>query len=231
MKDVDGFKKEVTEHYMDIDGLVTTDKDPTTRWTGGNQLLATGIYYLLLVQNAAITIQDKANFSLAIKKCYVGPDVPVLNRNPGRHDDEAVDDYYGVCAAARYLGSPISKEIKDYGSENSYFFNNINPTNHDLHHWFGRFPGFPGFLSLCAGEEASWFQRLLLQMVIRSGCSGDSGDDIKKWLQVQVATLNAKTYINQIEVWSESFRNTYSSLGMLFMSYGGSHPFVKYNLN
>lgn len=231
MKDVQGFKQEVLAHYVDQDSLITIDRDPLARWSGGNQLLATGIFYLMLMQNGAINDQDKATFERVVRSCFVGPNTPVLNRNPGRYDDQGVDDYYGVCAAAKYLNSPISKEIEDYGSKNSYVFNNNNPTNHNLRHWFGRFPGFPAFVALSADKTPCWFARLLLQMVIRSGCTGDCDTDIKKWLQVQVALLNPEPYINQIEIWDESLKDTYPTLGHMFMSYGGSHPFVKYNLS
>src|SRR6267154_669901 len=113
------FKEQILNYYLDGDGQVTVDKNPT-KWSTGNGLLHTGLFYMILAINQILDDADKLRFRKAVDDCWVraksGHVIPgLLNRNPGRPDLEGQDDYVGVCGGSYCVRDDSASNIVIYG--------------------------------------------------------------------------------------------------------------------
>lgn len=90
--------------WFDEDGLLGTSRNPT-RWSGGNQLLDTAQYYVVLGLCESLTLQDKKNWIQAVRRCELAPGV--YQKNPGRPDEITHDDIIGVVCGSLAFKSPF----------------------------------------------------------------------------------------------------------------------------
>lgn len=209
------FKSEVLQHYLDVDGLVALDREPT-RWSTGNGLLYTGLFYTLLALNGELDEEDRARFAKAVARCEVEPGL--YNRNPGRPDWEAHDDYVGVAAASYFLKAPFAGDIVDYGEINEWCFDNTKPGELSLKAYHGRFPGRIGFYYMATGSKPGFFRRVAFSSAVKNDTTEtrrDAGEVILRWLQVQVAKDLGVCPI-ACEDWEQSFKIAWGDEATLF---------------
>lgn len=211
---------------MDEDGLVTIDRDPG-RWSTGNGLLYTGIFYTLLFLRGEALPEDVVRFSKTVYNCWQVPGV--LNRNPGRPDLESHDDYIGVMAASYHLNTPHAKIICGYGEKHWWSFNNVDPCKWALQTYHGRFPGLVGYYRMAARKPPGMLQSLMLNAKITaSACpSENASGKILTWLMTTVLEAENKPYFgDSIELWKARMKHDYKTLNGLFSTYfKPSHPF------
>lgn len=224
------FKGEVLNHYMDREGLVTIDRNPTP-WSTGNGLMHTGVFYTILFLRGEIDESDLKRFTSAVDGCWEGPlEAPIaglLERNNNREDLQAHDDYH-VMTASFLLGTYHARMVERYGSSHFWSFNNVTPGKFTLQTWHGRFPGHVGYLRLCADKKPGLFQNFLLDQSIGFNVySKDATSKILCWLKIQVAKI--KGYCkDSIEFWEEKLVDQFGSMEMVFAQYfGHNHPFAR----
>jgi hypothetical protein len=225
------FKQEILDHYLDQDLQVTVDRGPS-KWTTGNGLLHCGIFYTLLSLSNILDRDDCDRFNKAVFQCWVkSGNITVfglLNRDAGRPDHEAHDDYIGVCAASFFTHSNVSALINSYGAGNHYSYDNTNPYKFDFGSWHARFPGLIGFYRLSCSLPPGWAQTLMLLAHFKFGASDNAKDNILDWLMAQVIKRSSSRFNGAIESWEKSLGEQFHSLGDIFAPYFGSaHPFSK----
>lgn len=224
------FKEEVLAHYMDSEGLVTTDRDPG-KWTTGNGLLYTGIFYSILALSRQADAADVRRFSDAVDPCWVGEHEGLLERNDGREDLQAHDDYIGVVAASYLLNTPHASKIESYGSKRCFNYNNVKPNEFSFRTWQGRFPGLIGFYRAAAKKEQGLIQKLGFSVTITSNALTSKeyyGSKILAWLRIQVIKQQTFDCRDAIEFWERRFRKDYGSLAALLAGYfGEKHVFAR----
>jgi hypothetical protein len=228
------FKEEVLNSYLDEEGLVSIDKNPS-KWSTGNGLLYTGIFYSLLALDNKLTAEDIARFAVAVNRCWLDrygfTYEGLLERNDKREDLEAHDDYIGICAASYLLKTDHAKKIVEYGKQNFWSYNNVEPGRFVLRTWHGRFFGLIGFYKMAANEDPGWLQRKLLKYSITGAAAknDNSGELILMWLKTLVARQYSDEYKMEVGFWKSAITARFGSLTNLFSKYFGSnHPFSKY---
>ena len=227
--DLASFKQEVLAHYMDQDHLVTVDRDPG-KWSTGNGLLHTGIFYLILGINNAAEYSDRGQFASIVRACWSHGISGLLDRNPGRPDKESQDDYIGIMAAAYLLSSPVAVEILNYGKRNFFSYDNTNPNRFVLSACHLRFPGLIGFYRLCCRQDPGWLQREALFFKLCQSIPDNTQTNILGWIMNQVIKWQSSYLYEEAVDWEKRLFQKYKTLGNLFSGYfGPNHPFSKIN--
>lgn len=115
-------KDEVVKHYIDQDGLVTVDRDPS-KWSTGNGLMHLGLFATMLMALKQASYADACDVDEAFENCMKAPGI--YNRNPGREDLIAHDDLIGVAAGSLAISSSLRTDyILTYGLKHFLFWNN-----------------------------------------------------------------------------------------------------------
>lgn len=117
-------KQLIIEHYMDLEGMVTVDCDPTP-WSTGNGLMHLGLFICLLHANNELEKYDKDKANVTFTQCEKVPGV--FNRNRNRPDANAHDDYAGIVSASVVCDLNKHKDILQYGLKHLFTYNNIEP--------------------------------------------------------------------------------------------------------
>lgn len=240
------FKAEILNHYIDVEKHITIVRDPKTKdfghglgkWSSGNSLLHDGTFYVLLALNNIADQDDKIRFTEAVDSCWEGDKdhsvVGLLERNEGRPDKQAHDDYQGVMAASYFLNTYHAIAIAQYGENHNWSFNNVDPHSRSLVDWaknyHGRFvaDAIIPFYKMSSGQDISWFDSLQIKTAIKCGPSKDSSGAIMDWLRVQVFKKKTDKFNHLIEEWEQRAIKIYGSLGGMFAPYYGSdHPLAK----
>lgn len=226
------FRDEVVSHFMDEEGLVSVDRDPA-RWSTGNGLLHTGLFYTLLKLRGELDAgTDVGKFDRAVNRCWTDLDgLPVqgcLERNDGRKDLEAQDDYVGVMAASYHLRTQHAGLICLFGEEHGWCYDNQNPLHPALRTCHLRFPGLVGFYRIAAGKSPGWAQiPLLAASILANSFSPKDATTGKMLTWLIVGVVREKNWLidRAISIWERRMRSQYETLGKLFEPYfGASHP-------
>lgn len=227
------FKDEVLSHYIDKDFQVTVDRDPTPQ-SSGNGLFHTAIFYSVLALNNSITALDLLNFRKCVDLCWVGtldkPILGLLERNDGRPDKEAQDDYH-IATASYLLGTYHAQAIFHFGLLHNFCFNNQKPTEefsvfafNSYKSWHGRFLGQVPYYSICAGASLDCVSETALKLLIWLGPPGHSDRAAQQWLKVQ-AIKKYGILQDSVKEWEVKALKRFGSLGgMLEPYFGSSHP-------
>ena len=189
--------REAFKPYIDDHGLV----QPGLGRGSNNGILFTAEYYITLLKAGELTPEDKKTFESIMDACQ--PEPGLTNRQPPNtpHDDqEGLDDYIGLLAAAFLLGSDIGTEVLDYGKRNhspyglQFYYNNVWPGTHkykpgdnrtNWSAWLGRFPGFVAHAYLCGGEVPPFLYQLGWAATIKFSPKPENQDSyILSWLMV-----------------------------------------------
>lgn len=180
-----GFKNEILKNYLDSDGLVSIDRNPS-KWSTGNGLLYTGLFYTILALRGELDESDRKRFSKAVSACEVRPGL--YNRNPNRPDFEAHDDYVGVVCGAFFTGTRFARDVLEYGLARDFHYDNTGRDS-GLRSDHSRFVGRIGFYFAAAGEKPGFLRRVGINGGIRGAIDmpfGNAGEKLLVWLQVQV---------------------------------------------
>lgn len=118
-------KQDVLDHYLDVDGLVTIDRDPS-KWSTGNGLMHLGFFTCLLAGGDNLTAADVVRFNSAVRGCQVAPGL--YDRNPGRPDADSHDDANGVVSGSVVCGLPFHRDVLIYGLKHFFFYDNVDQT-------------------------------------------------------------------------------------------------------
>jgi hypothetical protein len=121
MKTIEELKEIIRNEYTDPDGLVCQDRFPG-KWASGNGLMQTGYYICLLYALNALDKSDIDRFKNTVIGCQDEPGL--YDRNPGRPDLNAHDDYIGIAGGSVVSGLNFHKEIFNYGRKHFWFFDN-----------------------------------------------------------------------------------------------------------
>jgi hypothetical protein len=216
---------------MDSDGLVSVIKNPG-RWSTGNGLLYTGMFYTMLVLRGEARTDDLKRFEDAVINCYVPGYPGLLNRNPNRPDHEAQDDYIGVMAAGFHLKSKIAETILNHGMSHNYCWNNESPESYSLECDHDRFPGLIYFYQSCAEKLVSKYSNILLSLEIFFDAffKNDISDHCLTWVKTTVLAETSLICAFSASLWNWRIEKKFGSLNMLFSKYfGEDHPFSRYN--
>lgn len=220
------FREEIKLHYTDPEGMITGVRDPQGKWTSGNHLLITGTYFVILSQVDVITKEDIAALEHAVRPCEVEPGR--YNRNAGRPDRQAHDDYIGVAAGSAAVGSVLHDEIVAYGSRHWWYVNNQEPFR--LGALFWRFPGLVSFFYAAAGKRPSLLGQLVAAASIAVNAHSPRGEEsgtIMNWLKIQ--SFKGKGWLLDLAIsyWKKRLFTKYpQGMGEVFeIYYGKGHPF------
>lgn len=242
-----GFKEEVLSQFMDEEGLVTIDRNPTPRSTG-NGLLFTGLFYTLLHKMREATAEDVARFSRTVDGCWEGPYgdaryVGLLERNDGREDAEAQDDYYGVVAASFHLGTEHASQIHDFGYLHWWCFDNVDPGSLTPRFCHLRFPGLVGLYKAAVKPHHPGFlhNHLIAGKILTNAYSSKDDIDGKIMTLLMISVLEQIDYCalvgDAMNVWKKQFRKNYGTIGRMVAPYfdkpsnSFDHPFSKLELS
>lgn len=180
------------------------------------------------------------DFKSVVRKYYVQGNAGLLNRRPIGSTAEAFDDYVGILSAAASISPEIAFEIFNYGKQNNWCFNNLNPGSIifkvlNPKFYFGRIFGFiahayfanklkPSFF-----EQLRWIAALLMDAYKKDGTS-----------QTRLCWHFVKTYEDSnlnltlcnltVKIWKKSFWKAFpEGMGQLFKEYfNKDHPFAVY---
>jgi hypothetical protein len=222
------FKEEVLSHYLDKEGMVTIDRDPTYR-SAGNPQLNTGIFYAMLALRGELDREDCSRFYNAIAPCAIAPGL--YSKYQDLPNFISHDDYIGICTGAFFTDAPFAEDTFEYGYDTDWHFDNRDPEAKELDAWHERFPGRIAFYAMAAHRGMSFFDKLGFNSALQD-CVNRRADNttpqILMWCQTRVAKRRGEFPVG-IEAWEESIVRTYGSVNALFAAYfGASHPFATY---
>lgn len=198
------FKADIIAKYMDSDGLVLP-----TQWGGhpsetGNGLLYMSLYRLICKKLGELEPEEIEAFKETVGECTISPGV--YRRGPGK-EETAWDDYVGVAAVSRLIGSQHAADIfaaHNYGS------------NYSWH------PGLVSFFKWCAGRDFNIFDRIQIESRLRwDTCQGDANGHMISWIMVQALPESKAT-----RYWLGVMGDKYKTLGAMLGEYfTPNHPF------
>lgn len=221
-----GFKQEIYAHYVDKDGLVTIDRDPTPNSTL-NGLTYLGLFITRLAVAGELEIKDVEHFEKVVRSCYQA--VGLLNRAPGVRNLNGWDDYNSVCAASYFTGSPFARDILQWGAAHEDRWNNEDLEDiTSLRAWITRRPGLKGLFELCAHQTISNTGITGLCMMLRFLSDEDKTHENSKflsWMQVQV--MKREGIAPEVcQAFEYNLQKTFGGIGGCFAAYCGKpdHP-------
>lgn len=234
---------EYTDRYGLIHSVkVNSDKAPSTQ----NPLLYTSEAYILFALSG-LNLMEVKPFGSIVKQCEIEPGL--YKRHPECDDQEAHDDYTGLCAASAITADRgIAKNILNYGRNNITWFMKIiplryvylnSPTGNLRKAWLGRMPQTVAHIRWAAGETPNLFQRLWWAAAIAKSAFG-SGEDSDNWT---LSWLLIQTYRNRatragclladfaVSLWIRGMKNRAISMQLVQWLYLGkdlNNPFYRY---
>ncbi len=233
--------------YTDPSGMISGDAMPKS--ASGNGILYTAEMYFILAKNGALAASDRPDFwALIARNCQLLPGL--YSRGKGWNDQEGIDDYIGLAAASRLLGTDHARDILRYGRNplvrftpfrrwprlRWYFENEQRQRVDDTRAWFGRFPAFICHVTWAAGETpAIWLRLWWAVTVAITGLFSPLDQDqyILSWLMMETID-STKTY--WFERWASRFyigtlhKNWSRGMRDVLACYFGSqdHPIAKW---
>lgn len=126
-------KREIIEHYIDEDGQVTIDRDPS-KWSTGNGLMHLGLVITMYKKLGILNDLDVAKFKYAVSYCEDSKGV--YDRNPGRDAQIGHDDITGIVSGSVATDLSFHKDVATHGLKNLFVYNNDN--KFELRDFLGR---------------------------------------------------------------------------------------------
>ena len=221
------FRTEIAQHYTDPEGMISQVRDPQAKWTSGNHLLITGTYYSILSLIDTISEKDRSDFVSVVTPCEVEPGL--FNRNKGRLDKEAHDDYIGVVSASYFLDAAFKRDVLQYGRAHWWRFDNDN--DGDLESLFWRLPDFIPLVKAANGMTLNLFNILAFSVSLIANAlskKDDTSGIILRWLETQVMAKKSWAIDVEIAFWKRQILKKYpGGMGDVFgIYYGKDHPFA-----
>lgn len=116
-------KQFVYDHYVDQDGLLTVDKDPTPSSTG-NGLMHLGVFLALIQELDNVELKDKLHVELLISN--ISKEAGLLNRKFKSDELVAHDDYIGALSALLIVKSALLSVVVNYVLKHLFYINNTD---------------------------------------------------------------------------------------------------------
>lgn len=225
------FREEIEQHYTDPEGMISGVRDPDVAWTSGNHLLITSTYYVLLNELDRLTPKDMTNFTRLVQGCEVVPGV--YNRNAGRYDLQAHDDYIGIIAASYVLGLSFVEDILNHGEKNGWLFDNTQGRVPSGEPYFGRLPDFAPLVRSANRQALTLWEQLLFcgsLLVNALRPRGNESGVILSWLETKPTQGKHGLIDLAISFWKKRLVKKYpNGMGEVFgIYYGVSHPYSVY---
>lgn len=190
-------KREIIQHYMDLAGMVTIDRDPTPESTK-NGLMHLGLIITFFKVLGLLDDRDIECFKDTVLSCEEVPGCydryPAYGNKPRNNDANAHDDYAGVFGASVLLNLPFAKEILDHGRKNWFIYNNQLPgelvTSKNPFKWAwwafrARFVSHIVWYYLGNGKMRVMGILLLLTLFVRTVRSSPGSDRLLDYLMVE----------------------------------------------
>lgn len=232
--------------------LVGPDGMPPT----GNGLLTTAQVYII----NKLTTDDFQGLTMmeifnTLSKCTnVQYGKGLYWRSPAQDDQEAHDDYVGLCAlSAIVMSGGVARSIVDYGTTNAehyllvplhYVYNNEAPGTGkhkdgsiNWSAWLGRNPSDIAHFIMATGRKVSLFRQLAfsISLLIGAHASITSQDSfIMDWLKIQTFKATRRNFFIcklAIKYWWYLFNKRNLTMKAIYSSYvadGGQHPLCRY---
>lgn len=159
MHDLHAIASDLLKHYKDEDNQITVDRDPQ-KWSTGNGLLHTGFAVVLMRRLGIESDYDWAKIAFELAE---DPGQPgVYDRNRGRNDKNAHDDYYGIVGASSAMGWKFHGDVLKHGVRNAFIYENVDGSFDFKKDWWAfrlRFP-FVVLWYFLANGKATWLKWL-----------------------------------------------------------------------
>lgn len=142
--------------YIDPDGLIGKDKNPSGIRTGGNQILETAFACDLIMQYP-LTPESQAvwmGLKDAVLRCK--SENGLYDKNPGRPDQITFDCLIG----AAHICEQTAKVITDFGRKNHWIMSNTGK----IYFTAISRPQYIAYYKICAGEKPNMFEMGLLYL-------------------------------------------------------------------
>ena len=207
--------------------------------TTGNGLLYASLYYIQLVLNGEARAADFTEFESIIKRCMTQDGFLNRSQSKGSNEQTGRDDYVGVCAAARIMGSRIAWRLVDAGNRKWFFgllkwkYKNHEPQNNSLlsldtwKAWFGRMPWDIAAMQWAADIEPHFIRRAFLAASI-AWSSTKPSTTLQTWMRYACS----KERCWMVESAWEVFRTRVQSAGGFEKILSGElerdHPILRY---
>lgn len=226
------FRALVEAKHMDAEGLVSHNENPGP-WTSGNGALDTSIYYIILMLTGALTDADSVQFERTISNLWSEGRVGLLSRNRGRPDQDAWDNYLGVCAASLLCDRPfLARSIRAYGESHCWIFQNEPGLKNLISGTLFRFAGLVPLIKMCANDAHPPSNIELAGLGWRLNEPADNpGSARTKWLMALCVLYTYGPTLHRSLRDAALFQlrtinNRYGSVrGMLEAYHGPAHPF------
>ena len=196
----------------------------------GNGIRYTAEFVLALHIHHALEPIEKTRIALVLDACFRLPGL--LNRVPNANTwQEGPDDYVAMATAGVFLNTNFAGLILNYGRNNGFVFNNINPGKFTFSSWLGRQRGLVTHWEFCAGESPGvigqlfWGGGILLTLI-----SPSQDGFVLSWFQLIVA--KDKNWMTKLiyRLWKWRLLKKYPNGigGVLREYYGAMHPSSKW---
>lgn len=183
-------------------GFVSGERTPSH--PSGNSLLFTAEKYIALALERGNgdpvgSLEDAYAFSRVLARTELRPGVYARTPEgePFHADQEGHDDYIGIAAASRILGTDHAREILEHGLQDFfwtvpwpklYFYYPNQPGPLDWRAWFGRYPATVAHFYYAAGVKPGFWHRLAWAYTVATAGMGDPGAQdpwILSWLMIR----------------------------------------------
>lgn len=215
--------------YWDIEDLFADRPNPVGKWNGGNMLLDTAMYYLILRKLGwEPTEQDRERFFNQVFQCAVPSYIGLFNRNPGRTDLQAHDDYTGVAAASSFMRPMLARGIYLHGCEHFWSYNNVEPSKWTAQTFHGRFLGQVPHYHACTDRDPGIFSRLAWVVDLQASAHSESASGVRlAWCRVEAMRSRPFAPKLAIAYWEDRVNRIWKDMGRVFTAYHGErHPFA-----
>lgn len=178
--------REELADYTDAYGLVHPNKNPGPNNWSGNGLLFTAEALMLIYKDSPPSVEEQREIERIYNSCEAEA-MGLYRRHPVAflRDQEAIDDYIGIGAAAYITGTGMAVEVLEYGRAHHWLMNNVDG-KWNWSAWLGRFPAMICHLEFAAGGRSSLWKRLWWALTVAFQPWSSESDPILSWLMVTV---------------------------------------------
>lgn len=231
------FRHLIETEHTDLEGLISADKNPG-RWTSGNGALDTSLYYIILFLTSELKEADSIRFASIVSNLWSEGRPGLLSRNKGRPDQDAWDNYLGVCAAGLLCDAPsVPRAIRSYGEAHCWIYQNESGIRNLLSGTLFRFPGLVTTICLSCADSKPPSGVEFAGLGWRLNEPADNpGAARLKWLMALVVFYSYGVGMHRSLRDAAAFqlrciqKQWGSYTGMMAAYYGADHPFAQIDI-
>lgn len=222
--------------YTGTDGLVWS----SLAGPGGNGVLYTAEYYVMLDRLNQLQMTDKANWLKVMAPCVIKPGL--IQRSATDQEQEGPDDYVGYLTAACVLSLPwVDNDVYQYGLHDFGAFNNVTPGAFSWQSMLWRQPQLIAHIKYSMKKIPNFALRLTwIVSILLAGYNTDTKDTdttILSWLLIQSWTIGGNSYgifgRLAVKYWTYRLLKVYGPKGMqsvFGIYFQPDHPIAKYSV-